>query len=130
ARLVDESTGLTLFAHTSLVAALEGDQGAVSSVLLKIDPPQKAAVEARLRKSPRAIDISDVAGDVQRLRDMNGAMMDVWTMVSITLGACVIFGVVYNNARIALAVRSRDLASLRVLGFSRGEISSILIGGL
>jgi putative ABC transport system permease protein len=42
----------------------------------------------------------------------------------------VIFGVVYNNARIALAMRSRDLASLRVLGLSRGEISSILIGGL
>jgi putative ABC transport system permease protein len=38
--------------------------------------------------------------------------------------------VVYNNARIALALRGRDLASLRVLGFSRREISSILIAGL
>jgi putative ABC transport system permease protein len=130
AGFVDEPTGLMLYAQEGLVAALEGDQGAVSSVLLKVDPPQKAAVESRLRKSPHAIDVSDVAGDVQRLRDMNGSMMDVWTMVSISLGACVIFGVVYNNARIALAVRSRELASLRVLGFSRGEISSILIGGL
>jgi putative ABC transport system permease protein len=57
-------------------------------------------------------------------------MMDIWTAVSISLAAAVIFGVVYNNARIALAMRSRDLASLRVLGFSRREISSILIGGL
>jgi putative ABC transport system permease protein len=67
---------------------------------------------------------------VQRLRDMNGAAMDVWTLVSIVMGACVVFGVVYNNARIALATRSRELASLRVLGLSRAEISSILIGGL
>jgi putative ABC transport system permease protein len=45
--------------------------------------------------------------------------------------ACVIaVGVVYNNARIALAERSRDLASLRVLGFTRGEVSAILLGEL
>ena len=40
------------------------------------------------------------------------------------------FGVVYNNARIALAERSRDLATLRVLGFTRGEVSAILLGEL
>ena len=61
---------------------------------------------------------------------MNGSFMDVWTLVSITLASSVILGVVYNNARIALSARSRDLASLRVLGFSRGEISRVLIGGL
>jgi putative ABC transport system permease protein len=61
---------------------------------------------------------------------MNGAMMDVWTAVSVILSACVIVGVVYNDARIALAMRSRDLASLRVLGLSRREISFILIGSL
>ena len=40
------------------------------------------------------------------------------------------FGVVYNSARISLSERSRELASLRVLGFTRGEISSILLGEL
>jgi len=37
---------------------------------------------------------------------------------------------VYNSARIALSERSRELASLRVLGFTRGEISYILLGEL
>jgi putative ABC transport system permease protein len=46
------------------------------------------------------------------------------------LAASIVFGVVYNNARISLSARSRDLASLRVLGFSRREISSILLWGL
>src|SRR6185295_6794947 len=107
-----------------------GDVGAVSSALLKIDPPHLAAVEERLRRAPDVIDVSDLRGDIQRLRDMNGSIMDVWTAVSISLSGFVIFGVVYNDARIALAVRSRDLASLRVLGLSRREISTILIGGL
>jgi putative ABC transport system permease protein len=46
------------------------------------------------------------------------------------LAATVIFGVVYNNARIALASRARDLGSLRVLGFSSHEVASILVGGM
>ena len=44
--------------------------------------------------------------------------------------AAIAIGVVYNNARIALALRSRDLASLRVLGFTRAEISLVLLGEL
>ena len=40
------------------------------------------------------------------------------------------FGVIYNSARIALAERGRELASLRVLGFTRGEIAYILLGEL
>ncbi len=45
--------------------------------------------------------------------------------------ACVIaIGVVYNNARIAFSERSRELATLRVLGFTRAEISAILLGEL
>ena len=39
-------------------------------------------------------------------------------------------GVVYNNARIALAERSWELASLRVLGLTRGEVSALLLGEL
>jgi len=130
AGFVDEAVGLQLYAGMGLVAGLEGDQGAVSSALLRVDPARLADVEAHLRRSPRVIDVADVRADVQKLRDMNGAAMDIWTLVSISLAACVIFGVVYNNARIALAMRSRELGSLRVIGFSRGEVSSILIGGL
>ena len=45
--------------------------------------------------------------------------------------ACIIaFGVIYNNARITLSERVRELASLRVLGFTRAEVSYILLGEL
>lgn len=127
---VDESVGLFVYARTEMVARLEKDLGAVSSALLKVDPPETASVEERLRRSPRVIDISDLHADIERLRDMNASVMDVWTAISISLSSFIIFGVVYNNARVALATRSRDLATLRVLGLSRAEISRILIAGL
>lgn len=46
------------------------------------------------------------------------------------LAGSIAFGVIYNSARIALSERSRELASLRVLGYTRGEISFILLGEL
>jgi putative ABC transport system permease protein len=127
---VDEAVGLSVYAPLGLVSALEGDLGAVSSVLLDVEPASIAGVEARLRRSPEVIDVSDVRADMNRMFDMNASIMNVWTAISIALAASVAFGVVYNNARIALSARSRELASLRVLGFSRREVSAILLAGL
>ena len=48
--------------------------------------------------------------------------------IILLVAATITVGVDYNNARVALPIRARDLASLRVLGFTRGEISAILLG--
>lgn len=130
AGFVSDSVGMFLYARSEVLARLERDSGAISSVLMRVDPTRLAGVEAALRRSPHAVDISELRADTQRSSDMHNSLIDVWTAVSITLAACVIFGLVYNDARIAIAMRSRDLASLRVLGFFRREISTILIAGL
>jgi putative ABC transport system permease protein len=128
--VLDDAVGLTIYAPLELVASMLGDAGAVSSVLLDVEPDALAGVESRLRQSPRVLDISDVREDMSRLLDMNAQVMDVWTLVSVLLAASVVFGVVYNNARITAAARSRELASLRVLGFTRREVSAILLYSL
>jgi putative ABC transport system permease protein len=130
AGFVDEAVGLSVYLDSDELATLIGDAGAVSTALLEIDPRQRGALEAFLRRSPAVIDVSDLHADMLRLYDMNKKAFDIWTLVSSLLAVAVIFGVVYNNARISLAAQSRDLASLRVLGFSRSEISRILLGSL
>jgi putative ABC transport system permease protein len=67
---------------------------------------------------------------IRAYRDQTGSSMLVMTLILTLSAAAIATGVVYNNARIALSMRSRDLASLRVLGFTRREISSILLGEL
>ncbi len=59
-----------------------------------------------------------------------GETILIFTFINTLLAGVIAFGVVYNSARIALSERSRELASLRVLGFTRAEISYILLGEL
>jgi putative ABC transport system permease protein len=130
AGFVDESVGLRVYAREEVVAALERDEGAIGMALLAVDPLEVSAVEERLRRMPRVIDVSDLEADLQRTRDMHASMESIRTAICIGLAVIVIFGVVYNNARIGLAMRARELASLRVLGFERHEIASILVAGM
>jgi putative ABC transport system permease protein len=130
AGLVDEAVGLQVYAREDLLARLEGDLGAVGSALLTVDPAHAGGLDARLRTLPRVLDVSAIRVEVQRLRDMQVEIEEVRAVICVALAAIVIFGVVYNNARISLATRARELGSLRVLGFSTREIAGILIGAM
>lgn len=127
---VDDSMGLQIYARETFIARAESDLGAVGSAMLSIDPLHRAAVKRRLGRLPRVIDVSDLDTDVRRMRDMQAAVEDVRSLVCVGLAAMVIFGVVYNNARIALATRARELGSLRVLGFTTHDVAGILIGSM
>ncbi|MEQ1923089.1 MAG: ABC transporter permease, partial [Pyrinomonadaceae bacterium] len=52
----------------------------------------------------------------------------LFTTILVFFSGAIVFGVVYNAARIALSERGRELASLRVLGFTEREIAAILLG--
>jgi putative ABC transport system permease protein len=67
---------------------------------------------------------------VDTFRANNARNMLVFTSILTTFAAVIAVGVVYNNARIQLAERAWELASLRVLGMTRGEVSVLLLGEL
>jgi putative ABC transport system permease protein len=68
--------------------------------------------------------------EIRNFYETQAEAMLFFTLVATVLAGVIAFGVVYNSARISLAERSRELASLRVLGYTRGEISYILLGEL
>jgi putative ABC transport system permease protein len=67
---------------------------------------------------------------IDYFREVSGRQSRTTTIILTIFAIVIAVGVVYNNARIALAMRARDLASLRVLGFTRAEISAVLLGEL
>jgi putative ABC transport system permease protein len=106
----------------------EGD--AISGAYLAVDSDYQDRIYAELRDMPRVVGTRVRTIAVQNFYDILAETMLFFTFISTVLGATIAFGVVYNTARIALAERGHELASLRVLGFSRGEIAYILLGEL
>ena len=128
--LVKEYIGITAYMDLEALNRLMKEGHAISGAYLSIDSAHADAVFRRLKETPR------VAGATQRQVEIDNynTTMDQ-TMIFITTIATVFaviisFGVVYNSARIALTERGRELASLRVLGMTRAEISYILLGEL
>jgi putative ABC transport system permease protein len=128
--LIEEPFGLQAYARNDWLDALLREEPRVTSASLRVDPAQLDRVRARLKEMPAVIATGRTAGVVERYRAQTGRSIGVITLILTLSAAAISIGVVYNNARIALAQRGRDLASLRVLGFTRREISTILLGEL
>jgi putative ABC transport system permease protein len=124
----DPAIGQGLYMSRHALNTLLREQDAISGVYLSVAPGREANVLSRLKDFP------DVAGAVSRaatIRNIDEQMRQSMTFVLslIITSACVIAaGVVYNSARIALSERGRELASLRVLGFTTNEVAGMLLG--
>jgi len=102
----------------------------ISGAFLRIDSSKAANVYKMLKDMPMVAGVSlktDARIAFQTIMDQGaGAMRYILALIA----GIITFGVVYNSARVAQAERSRDLASLRVLGFTRGEVAFVLLGEL
>lgn len=106
----------------------EGD--AISGAYLFTDSNFREKLFRRFVNMPRVSGTVVRKDEIRNFNEVQAKAMLFFTFIA-TLMACFIsFGVVYNSARIALSERSRELSSLRVLGYTRGEISYILLGEL
>lgn len=126
--LVDEMFGLQGHMRLAALSRLFDEEPAISSVALAVDPSRIHEVERRLQQMPRVASVSSKEAGVASIQKQMDETVVFMTLILTLFAATIAVGVVYNNARVAVSVRSRDLASLRVLGFTRGEISAILLG--
>ena len=101
---------------------------AISGARLAVDPARQVEVYRELRRMPRVAGTVVRENSIKQFNEMMEQTILFFSLITALLGAFVAFGVVYNSARIALSERGRELASLRVLGFTRGEVGYILLG--
>jgi len=130
AGLVDDLAGLQIYMRRGALEKMLGETPTANTALLRVDPSHLAEVQRRLNEMPQVAGISSRPAVIRRFREQSGESMFIISAVLTAFAATIAIGVVYNNARVALSMRSRDLASLRVLGFTRGEISGILLSEL
>lgn len=127
---VREYLGVGAYARRELVNRLLDEQGVVSGAWLAVAPQARAEVIQALRARPRVLAVTDRAAMVRSFRDTMARGIVTFTLVATLLAGSIAVGVVYNAARITLAERGRELASLRVLGYTRGEVRELLLGEL
>ena len=128
--LVNQYVGVSAYMDLAALNRLLREGHAVSGAYLDIDGDQASGVFQRLKETPRVAGVVERGQEIRNFRKTMDETMIFFVTVATFFAAVITFGVVYNSARITLTERSRELASLRVLGFTRQEIAYLLLGEL
>jgi putative ABC transport system permease protein len=128
AGVVDPMIGQGLYTSRRVVNALLREGDMASGAYLRIAPAREADAFAAMKRAPLLVGAISRAATIRNIDEQMRESM-VFLLALIVSSACVIaIGVVYNSSRIALSERGRELASLRVLGFSTNEVAGMLLG--
>ena len=106
----------------------EGD--CISGAFLTLDVQERGKLYTKLKEMPKVAGVSIKEAALRSFQHTLEENLLRMRTINVIFACIIAFGVVYNSARISLAERSRELATLRVMGFTRGEISAILLGEL
>ena len=128
--VVDDIMGLSAYMNAGALHDVMRESDVVSGALLVVDAAEEERLSRELKALPAVAGVGFKRAVLRNFRDVMAANMNLSIGINLLFASIIAFGVVYNAARVSLSERSRELASLRVLGFTRGEISLILLGEL
>jgi putative ABC transport system permease protein len=130
AATVNDAMGLSAYLGLDTLHRLMRESDVLSGAFLAVDAAAMPTLERRLKEIPAVAGVTLMAAARRNFLDTMAQNLTVTVTINVIFAGIIAFGVIYNGARISLAERSRELASLRVLGFTRAEISMILLGEL
>ncbi|HET9387560.1 MAG TPA: FtsX-like permease family protein [Gemmatimonadales bacterium] len=130
AGLVDDLLGLAVYMDIVTLHQLMREGDVATSALLLIDPSHESRLSSALKGIPTVAGAGFKRAVLKRFREILTATLNLSIFINLLFAGVIAFGVVYNAARISLSERTHELASLRVLGFTRAEISLILLDEL
>jgi putative ABC transport system permease protein len=128
--VVDDIMGLSAYMNRGSLHDLMREGRVATGAVLLVDTARDEQLAAELKRMPGVAGVAFKRAVLRTFRDVMAANMNLTIGINLLFAGVIAFGVVYNAARVSLSERSRELASLRVLGFTRAEISMILLGEL
>jgi putative ABC transport system permease protein len=127
-RVVDELLGLGAYMHAPALTRALNEDATSSGAYLRIEADAAPALYAQLKQMPAVGGVA-VRNAVQAsIRETMDRSFLFFAAVQTLFASVIVAGMVYNSARIALAERGNELASLGVLGFTQREIGMMLLG--
>jgi len=128
--LVTELGGLNAYMHVDALHRLLKEDAHVSGAFLQVAASETSELYSQLKETPSVAGVTIKAAAIQSFNDTIANNLGKIRGFNIFFATIIAIGVVYNSARISLAERSRELATLRVMGFSKAEVTTILLGEL
>jgi putative ABC transport system permease protein len=128
--VIDDALGLQAYMTAAALSRALREQPRVTGVALQVDSLALPAFYAHVRALPMVAGVSSTSAMLRNFRALMAQNLNLVISLNVVFSAIIAIGIAYNSSRVALSERSRDLASLRVLGFTRGEVSLLLVGEL
>ncbi len=128
AGLVDDLVGLSAYMDRGALNRLMHEGPTISGAYLAVDSAQIDSLYALLKRTPAIASVTLRQTTIDRFQETIAETRQVMDVIQVVFACIIAFGVVYNAARIALSERSRELATLRIIGFSRVQIAVVLLG--
>jgi putative ABC transport system permease protein len=125
--LIEDYFGIRGMMDVEALGRLMREAPVVTSVNLSFDQNQREAFYAAIKAMPSVSGLGLQRASLANFRQSVALIITIIASIYTGLAAVIAFGVVYNSARISLSERSRELASLRVLGFTNAEVLWILL---
>jgi putative ABC transport system permease protein len=128
--VIADFAGLSAYMSVDALNGLMRQEDVYSGAFIQCAPHLTEALHHELKAIPAIAGVTLKDATILSFRETLAEMLLMMTTVNVTFAVIIAFGVVYNNARVSLSERTRDLATLRVIGFTRAEISFIQLGEL
>ncbi|MEQ1886836.1 MAG: FtsX-like permease family protein [Bryobacteraceae bacterium] len=128
AKLVDEPVGLGAYMDPTALHRLMREGDSISGAYIRVDAASASKLYSVLKRMPTVMGVAVTEATVASFWKTIGDSINSTTVILVSFACVIAFGIVYNGARIALSERGNELASLRVLGYTKFEIGRILLG--
>lgn len=128
--LIEDFAGVAAYMDIDALRRFVLEGATINGAYLSVDQNRWSDFMREIKDTPRAAIVLVKKDQLAAFRNTTGQSIGIIQKLYLTLAVIVAFGVVYNSARIALSERSRDLATLRVVGFSQKEVAAVLLGEL
>ncbi|MGE5244190.1 MAG: ABC transporter permease [Betaproteobacteria bacterium] len=126
--LVDEFLGTNAYMRIDALHRLMREGDSLSGAYLQVDPLAMERLFRTLKATPAVAGVSLKRAALESYQRTLAENIGITRTFTVIFALIIAFGVVYNTSRIALSERARELGTLRVIGFSRAEVSYILLG--
>jgi len=128
ARIIDEPIGTVSYMDIGALSKLMATAVTASGAFMAVDPQQQTNLNRTLKTLPAIASASFREATLRSFLATIAENLTINTIVMVAFACVIAAGIVYNSARIALSEHAIELASLRILGFTKAEVGALLLG--